>query len=78
MVSRSNRMEKNVTVRNAVEDALGILGDASKAALLYHLKDKYKISLDSCTMAEVNAALKEMLGEGASIIIAVIDKRHKA
>jgi hypothetical protein len=78
MVVRESRMEKNVTVRNAVEDALGILGDASKAALLYHLADKYRISLDSCTMAEVKAALKEMLGEGASIITAVIDKRYRA
>lgn len=77
MVVRESRMEKNVTVRNAVEDALGILGDASKTALLYHLANKYHVSLDSCTMAEVKAALKEMLGEGASIITAVIDKRYR-
>lgn len=62
----------------AVYRSLDMLGEDSKKALIFHLKHTFKIPLDGkCSMTEVESALKQILGEGASLVIASINNELK-
>jgi len=70
-------MHKNDVAR-ALERSLGILGEPSKKALLFHLTHTFKISLDeNCSMEELESVLKEILGESSSLVIASINNELK-
>ncbi len=63
-------------VAKALERSLGILGEPSKNALLFHLTHTYKIPVDmkNCSLEEIESALRQILGEGASLLVASINK----
>jgi hypothetical protein len=46
-----------------------------KKALLFHLLHTFKIPLDrrDCSLEEIEGALKQILGEGASLVLASIN-----
>lgn len=51
--------------------ALDILGESSKQALLYHLKEHYGIVLEdasSFSLERLNVALQDLVGEAAEVI----------
>lgn len=60
-------------VARALERSLDMLGEPSKKALLFHLTHTFKISLDDISMEELESALKEILGESSSLVIASIN-----
>jgi hypothetical protein len=65
-------------VARALERSLDMLGEPSKKALLFHLTHTFKISLDeNCSMEELESALKEILGESSSLVIASINNELK-
>jgi hypothetical protein len=52
--------------------ALDILGESSKQALLYHLKEHYGIVLEdasSFSLERLNVALQDLVGEAAEVIM---------
>lgn len=66
-------MRKNDMAR-ALDRSLDMLGETSKKALLFHLAHTYKIPIENgCSLGEIEGALKEMLGEGASLVVASIN-----
>jgi len=62
----------NVNMTNALERSLDILGDPSKKALLFYLTHTFKVPVKDCSVEEIEGALKKILGEGASIVVASI------
>jgi hypothetical protein len=65
-------------VARALERSLDMLGEPSKKALLFHLTHTFKISLDkNCSMEDLESALKEILGESSSLVIASINNELK-
>jgi hypothetical protein len=63
----------------ALERALDMLGEPSKKALLFHLTHTFKIPIErkNCSIEEIESALKQILGEGASLVIASINNELK-
>lgn len=64
-------------IAKALERSLGMLGEPSKKALLFHLTHTYKIPVDKkdcCPLEEIKDALRQILGEGASLVVASINK----
>ena len=61
-------------LQKAIYDALDMLGENSRKALLFHLKDKYNIDVGSggVTLEGLKPALAELLGPGADVIMAAI------
>jgi len=58
----------------AIDRSLDMLGEPSKKAMLFHLAHTFKIPLEGkCSIREIESALKEILGEGASLVIASIN-----
>lgn len=57
---------------NAFERSLDILGEPSKKALLFYLTHTFKVPVKDCSVEEIEGALKKILGEGASIVVASI------
>jgi hypothetical protein len=52
--------------------ALDILGESSKQALLYHLKERYGIvpeDASSFSLERLNVALQDLVGEAAEVIM---------
>jgi hypothetical protein len=68
-------MRNNVDVAKALDRSLDMLGEPSKKALLFHLTHTFKIPIDrkSCSLEEIERALKQVLGEGAMLVIASIN-----
>jgi hypothetical protein len=51
---------------------LDILGESSKQALLYHLKERYGIVLEdasSFSLERLNVALQDLVGEAVEVIM---------
>ena len=64
----------------AIDRSLDMLGEPSKKAMLFHLTHTFKIPLEGkCSIGQIERALKEILGEGATLVIASINNelRHK-
>jgi hypothetical protein len=61
-------------LRKAVMDALDMLGENSSRALLFHLKSKHGIDVESGKIAlpDLQAALADLLGPGADVIMNAI------
>lgn len=58
----------NYRLKISLERALDILGNSSKQILLLHLT-QHGISFDrECSIAEIDAALKGILGSGSALI----------
>ena len=58
----------------AVDRSLDMLGEDSKKALLFHLTHTFKIPLEGkCAIDEIEGALRQILGEGASLVVASIN-----
>jgi hypothetical protein len=56
----------------AFDQVLDLLGHASKKALLFHLKQRYGISLnnwESFSLERLNVALQDLLGVTGAILI---------
>jgi len=68
-----------VNMASALERGLDVLGEPSKKALLFHLTHTLKIPIDgkNCSLEEIEGALKKILGEGASIVVASINNEIK-
>jgi hypothetical protein len=62
-------------IAKALERSLDLLGEPSKKALLFHLTHTFKIPIDrkSCSLEEIEDALRQILGEGASLVVASIN-----
>jgi len=60
----------NYRLKTSLERALSVLGDSSKQTLLFYMIEHCGISFDDrkCSIAEIEAALKGVLGSGSSII----------
>ncbi len=53
----------------SLERALSILGESSKQVLLFYMTEHCGISFDrKCSFAEIESALKTILGTGSAII----------
>ncbi|MEW6604362.1 MAG: hypothetical protein AB1351_06690 [Thermoproteota archaeon] len=62
----------------AIDRSLDMLGEDSKKALLYHLTHTFKIPLEgNCSLEQIENALKQILGEGAAIVVASINNELK-
>ena len=61
-------------LQKAIYDALDMLGENSRKALLFHLKDEYNIDVESgsVTLEGLKPALAELLGPGGDVIMAAI------
>lgn len=57
----------------ALDRSLDMLGEPSKKALLFHLTHTYKVPIGDCSLDEIEEALKKILGDGASIVVASIN-----
>lgn len=67
---------RKTDVAKALDRSLDILGEPSKKALLFHLTHTYKIPLeakDCCPLDKIEGALRQILGEGASLVVASIN-----
>lgn len=64
----------NYRMKTALEKALNILGDSSKRIIMLYLAQHCHISFDKCSVSEIEAALKSVLGSGSSIIMERIYK----
>lgn len=55
----------------ALDKALNMLGQTSKKALLFHLKERYGISFDdnAFSVEQLFSALRDILGNGGASII---------
>lgn len=62
-------------VAKALERSLDILGEPSKKALLFHLTHTLKVPIEqkNCSVQEIENALKQILGEGASLVVASLN-----
>jgi hypothetical protein len=60
----------NYRLKASLERALSVLGDSSKQVLMFYMTDHYGISFDDrkCSIGEIEAALKGVLGSGSAII----------
>ena len=58
----------NYHLKASLERALDILGDSSKQILLLYMTEQQGISFDKCTISEIEAALKGILGTGSALI----------
>ena len=69
------RTNNRVDMAKALEKSLDMLGESSKKALLFHLKHTFNIPLDTknCSLEEIEGALRQILGEGASIVVSSIN-----
>jgi hypothetical protein len=69
------KADNRVNMAKALERSLDILGEPSKKALLFHLRHTFKIPIDrkNCSLEEIEGALKQILGEGASLVVASIN-----
>jgi sialic acid synthase SpsE len=65
-------MPKN-DMAKALDRSLDMLGDQSKKALLFHLTHNYKVPIEDCSLNDIEGALKEIFGEGASLVVASIN-----
>ena len=63
----------------AVDRSLDMLGEESKKALLFHLTHTFKIPLNGgkCSIDDIEGALRQILGEGASLVVASINNELK-
>jgi hypothetical protein len=68
-----------VNMAKALERSLDMLGEPSKRAPLFHLMHTFKIPIDwkECSLEEIEEALKKILGEGASLVVASINNELK-
>jgi hypothetical protein len=68
-------MRNKANVARALDRSLDILGEPSKKALLFHLTHTFKIPVNrkDCPLEDIEGALKKILGEGASIVVASIN-----
>lgn len=65
-------------VAKAVDRSLDMLGEDSKKALMFHLTHTFKIPLNGkCSIDEIESALRQILGEGASLVVASINNELK-
>jgi len=56
-------------LRISLERALSILGESSKQILMFYMAEHCGISFDrKCSLAEIESALKNILGSGSVII----------
>jgi hypothetical protein len=57
-------------LRISLERALGVLGDTSRQVLMFYMAEHCGISFDDrkCSMAQIESALKSILGSGSAII----------
>lgn len=66
---------KSLQLRHAADRAFGILGESSKKALVYHLKERYGIDIfddydhHNITIAELEYALKDLMGKEAGLLL---------
>lgn len=60
----------NNRLRTSLERALSVLGDSSKQVLMFYMAEHCGISFDDrkCSIAQIESALKSILGAGSSII----------
>ncbi|HUG96691.1 MAG TPA: hypothetical protein VMJ94_04060 [Nitrososphaera sp.] len=65
-------MRKN-DMAKAFDRSLDMLGKPSKKALLFHLTHTYNVPIRDCSLDEIEGALKKILGEGASLVVASIN-----
>ena len=67
-------------LQKAIYDALDMFGENSNKALLFHLKDKYNIDIESgnVVLEGLQSALAELLGPGADVIMAAIRRNLDA
>jgi hypothetical protein len=71
------QMPKN-DMAKALDRSLDMLGTQSKKALLFHLTHTYKVPINSdCSIDEIEGALKKILGDGASLVVASINNELK-
>ena len=65
-------------VKTALGKSLDVLGEPAKRALLYHLQERYKISLEDegrcSSLEEIKAAMDVLLGGGSHIITNLVEK----
>ncbi|AFU59766.1 MAG: hypothetical protein QXX64_00565 [Nitrososphaera sp.] len=56
-------------LRISLERALSVLGESSKQILLFYMAEHCGISFDrKCSLAEIESALRSVLGSGSAII----------
>ncbi len=70
--------ESRTGLRRDLEIAMSFLGESSRDKLLYLLIHRFSISLGDglcSSMGEIEAALRELLGEGTSIIMARLNNK---
>jgi hypothetical protein len=67
-------------LRTSLERALSVLGDSSKQVLMFYMTEHCGISFDNrnCSIAEIEFALKSVLGAGSSIITERMYKELKS
>jgi hypothetical protein len=70
------KADSRVNMAKALEKSLNMLGEPSKKTLLFHLTHTFKIPIErkNCSIEEIEGALKQILGEGASLVVALINK----
>jgi hypothetical protein len=69
------KANNQVSMAKALERSLDMLGEPSKKALLFHLTHTLKVPIDKkdCSIEEIEGALKQILGEGASLVVASLN-----
>lgn len=69
------KADNQVNMARALEKSLDMLGEPSKKALLFHLTHTFKVAIEqkNCSIEEIEGALKQILGEGASLVVASIN-----
>ena len=67
-------MRKN-DMAKALDRSLDMLDKPSKKALLFHLTHTYKVPIGDCSLDEIEGALKKILGEVASLVVASINNK---
>ena len=73
------KADNRVNMARALERSLDMLGEPSKKALLFHLTHTFKIPIErkNCSIEEIESALKQILGEGSSLVVASINNELK-
>ena len=72
--------ECTTVLQRDLDMAMEFLGQTTRDKLLFILTDKFHISLagEKCsTLEDIEAALRELVGEGASIIMAKLNKQSE-
>lgn len=69
------KADNQMSMARALEKSLDMLGEPSKKALLFHLTHTFKVPIEqkNCSIEEIEGALKQILGEGASLVVASIN-----